>query len=241
MSEIRCQIRPRLCIAYNQGANTSRICNTAFCAFLFTVILTYFAWLFIPKSRSMKRRPAAPPRIWANCKRWKAALAALKTPIISPRPTKCLRTDGFRAPDLRATAVLPAFDEASGGPGHPGARPGSRCGGQRSCTALKGKPACVVNRLRGKSELAPQPSPLRPGRRDAGAHAPGGTDFDREQPNLRGLPWWNETVPVVLPFLTDAQRSLIVSELAYQNHIAESSPMPPCRAARSMPTCSATT
>ena len=46
-----------------------------------------------------------------------------------------------------------------------------------------------------------------------------GSDFERMQPNLRALPWWNETVPVVLPFLTDAQRNLIVSELAYQNHV----------------------
>jgi homoserine kinase type II len=42
------------------------------------------------------------------------------------------------------------------------------------------------------------------------------------QPNLRGLPWWNETVPVVLPFLSAAQAALIRSELAFQNHVAAS-------------------
>jgi homoserine kinase type II len=43
------------------------------------------------------------------------------------------------------------------------------------------------------------------------------------QPNLRGLPWWNETVPEVLPYLSPDQAALIVSELAFQNHTAASS------------------
>jgi len=50
-----------------------------------------------------------------------------------------------------------------------------------------------------------------------------GQDYNRSQPNLRGLPWWNETVPVVLPYLDDAQSALIRSELAFQNHIAAGS------------------
>jgi homoserine kinase type II len=49
-----------------------------------------------------------------------------------------------------------------------------------------------------------------------------GRDFDRLQPNLRGLAWWNDTVPVVLPFLTAEQAQLIRAELAYQNHVAAS-------------------
>ena len=88
---------------------------------------------------------------------------------------------------------------------------------------LKGKPAAVVNKLRGHSELAP-----------GAAHCTGvgdmlarmhlaGLDYSRQQPNLRCLNWWNETVPVVLPHLTLDQRSLILGELAYQNHIAASS------------------
>ena len=88
---------------------------------------------------------------------------------------------------------------------------------------LKGKPAAVVNKLRGHSELAP-----------GAAHCTGvgdmlarmhlaGLDYSRQQPNLRCLNWWNETVPVVLPHLTPEQRNLILAELAYQNHIAASS------------------
>jgi len=45
-------------------------------------------------------------------------------------------------------------------------------------------------------------------------------DFALSQPNLRGLPWWVETVPVVQPFLTAPQRELIESELAFQQHLA---------------------
>jgi homoserine kinase type II len=49
-----------------------------------------------------------------------------------------------------------------------------------------------------------------------------GQSYDRRQPNLRGLPWWNETVPVVLPHVTAEQAALLRSELAYQNHVAAS-------------------
>jgi homoserine kinase type II len=40
---------------------------------------------------------------------------------------------------------------------------------------------------------------------------------------LRGLPWWNETAPIVLPYLTPEQTALLASELAFQNHVAASS------------------
>ena len=89
--------------------------------------------------------------------------------------------------------------------------------------SLNGKPAAVVNKLEGKSQLAPM-----------NVHCAGvggmlarmhlaGADYNRSQPNLRGLPWWNETVPVVLPYLTPDQAALIRSELAFQNHTAASS------------------
>ncbi len=89
--------------------------------------------------------------------------------------------------------------------------------------AVNGKPATVVNRLKGKSQLTPSP---------AHCAAVGGMmakmhlcarDFPMVQPNLRALPWWNATVPVVIPFLTATQSSLLQSELAYQNHVAASS------------------
>lgn len=83
-----------------------------------------------------------------------------------------------------------------------------------------GKPAAVVNKLRGKSQLAPQGVHCAAvGTMLARMHL-AGRDFDRHQPNLRGLPWWNETVPVVLPHIDAAQAALLRSELAYQNHVA---------------------
>lgn len=87
---------------------------------------------------------------------------------------------------------------------------------------VQGKPAAVVNRLRGQSELAPtQAHCAAVGSMLARMHL-AGRDFARQQPNLRGLSWWNDTVPVVLPFLNKAQSALIQTELAYQNHISAS-------------------
>jgi homoserine kinase type II len=86
-----------------------------------------------------------------------------------------------------------------------------------------GKPAAVVNKLAGKSQLAPQAVHCAAvGAMLARMHL-AGQDYNRSQPNLRSLPWWNETVPVVLPYLTPEQAALIRSELAFQNHIAASS------------------
>ena len=49
-----------------------------------------------------------------------------------------------------------------------------------------------------------------------------GRDYPRHQPNLRGLAWWTETVPVVLPFLTTEQSALIQHELLFQQQLAAS-------------------
>jgi homoserine kinase type II len=86
--------------------------------------------------------------------------------------------------------------------------------------ALNGKPAAVVNRLRGKSELAPTEAHCAlVGAMLARMHL-AGRDFGMHQPNLRALDWWNETVPVVVPFVPAEQAALLQSELAYQNHVA---------------------
>ena len=87
---------------------------------------------------------------------------------------------------------------------------------------LKGKPAAVVNKLRGQSELSPSAAHCAAvGSTLAKMHL-AGADFELSQPNLRGLNWWNDTVPVVLPHLDAPQAALLQSELAYQNHIADS-------------------
>ncbi len=87
---------------------------------------------------------------------------------------------------------------------------------------VEGKPAAVVNKLAGRSDLSPSLVHCEAvGTTLARMHL-AGRDFAMNQPNLRGLAWWNDTVPVVLPFLTPEQAQLIRSELAYQNHVAAS-------------------
>ena len=83
------------------------------------------------------------------------------------------------------------------------------------------KPAAVVNRLLGKSQLNPQAVHCKAvGAMMARMHL-AGEGYNRNQPNLRGLAWWNDTVPVVLPYLEKDQARLLQSELAFQNHIAQ--------------------
>ncbi|MDH5204859.1 MAG: homoserine kinase [Hylemonella sp.] len=88
---------------------------------------------------------------------------------------------------------------------------------------LHDKPTAVVNRLRGRSELAPGLAHCAAvGAMLARMHL-AGQDYGRSQPNLRGLPWWNQTAPLVLPHIDVEQAALLRSELAYQNHVAASS------------------
>jgi len=88
--------------------------------------------------------------------------------------------------------------------------------------SVAGKPAALVNRLTGRSQLAPEPVHCAAvGDMLARMHR-AGEDYSRSQPNLRGLVWWDETVPVVLPYLDEEQSALLRSELAYQHHVAAS-------------------
>ncbi len=88
---------------------------------------------------------------------------------------------------------------------------------------LRGKPAAMVDRLRGSHRLAPDAAHCAMvGQMLARMHL-AGRSYERVQPNLRGLDWWVETVPVLLPFLGSAQRELIERELAFQQQLAASS------------------
>jgi homoserine kinase type II len=81
---------------------------------------------------------------------------------------------------------------------------------------LNGKPATIVTKLDGAPELTPGVAHcVEVGQMLARLHL-AGRDFAHHQPNLRSLPWWQETVPGIVPFLTDAQRTLITEELAHQ-------------------------
>jgi homoserine kinase type II len=49
-----------------------------------------------------------------------------------------------------------------------------------------------------------------------------GADFGLHQPNLRGLAWLAETIPIVVPFLDAERAALITDELAFQQQVAAS-------------------
>ena len=85
---------------------------------------------------------------------------------------------------------------------------------------LKGKPAAVVTRLKGRNQLSPQVADCaQVGAMLARMHQ-AGADYPQQQPNLRGLPWWTETIPVVRPHLNAEQTALIESELQFQQELA---------------------
>jgi len=87
---------------------------------------------------------------------------------------------------------------------------------------LKDKPAALVDKLEGGHQLAPDEHHCRQvGAMLARMHL-AGLDYGRYQPNLRGLDWWVQTVPEVLPFLDDEQHALIADELAFQQSLAAS-------------------
>ena len=91
---------------------------------------------------------------------------------------------------------------------------------------LKGKPAAVVERLRGRHDLAPDAAHCAlVGQALAHMHL-AAADFPLVQPNLRGLAWWEETVPVVRPFVGPEQAALLDDELAFQRQFAAT---PACR------------
>ena len=85
-----------------------------------------------------------------------------------------------------------------------------------------GKPAAMVDRLRGRHRLAPGPAHCASvGAMLARMHL-AGADFALHQPNLRGFAWWAETVPVVAPFLAPEQRELIEAELVFASQVVAS-------------------
>ncbi|OZI22913.1 homoserine kinase [Bordetella genomosp. 7] len=87
-------------------------------------------------------------------------------------------------------------------------------------TSLHGKPCAIVTRLPGGYEPAPGPTHCAlAGATLARAHL-AARDFPLQQPNLRGLAWWRETAPKVMPFLDAGQARLLALELELQQTAA---------------------
>ena len=87
---------------------------------------------------------------------------------------------------------------------------------------VQGKPAAVVDRLRGEHHLAPDAADCeRLGAMLARMHL-AAADLPLHQPHLRGLAWWAETAPQIAPHLGPAEAALLDGELAYQQQLAAS-------------------
>jgi len=90
-------------------------------------------------------------------------------------------------------------------------------------SALHGKPAAIVSKLQGESQLNPTALHCAEvGTMLARMHI-AGRNFALHQANLRGLIWWRETAPKVMPFLDPDQQQLLENELSRQSSFAASS------------------
>ncbi len=79
---------------------------------------------------------------------------------------------------------------------------------------LKGKPACIVTRLNGKSTTTPNNAHCASvGAMLAQMHI-AGQSFSQVMPNPRGAAWRAATAPLVRPFLDVQQTALLESEVA---------------------------
>jgi homoserine kinase type II len=85
---------------------------------------------------------------------------------------------------------------------------------------LHGKPAAIVSKLAGRSQMAPAPVHCAAvGAMLARMHL-AGRDFPLQQPNLRGLDWWSWATPQVLPHMDAAKADLLQTEMAFQTAVA---------------------
>ncbi len=86
---------------------------------------------------------------------------------------------------------------------------------------LCGKPACLVNKLEG--EWLPLPNEKhchQVGEMMAMMHL-AGEDYPYSQPNLRGLAWWQETMPKVMGYLSKENAQLLRDEVALQESFSK--------------------
>ncbi len=82
---------------------------------------------------------------------------------------------------------------------------------------LNGKPAALVTCLAGGPVIAPGPEHCaRVGEVLADLHL-AGRSYRGHLDNLRGPRWWNATAPQLLPFLDEANRAMLLDEVAFQS------------------------
>lgn len=106
--------------------------------------------------------------------------------------------------------------------GIPVPKPQTRLDGARLST-LHGKPAAIVSKLPGSYAAKPNAQHCAIAAETLARAHLAGLDFTITQPNLRGLPWWKQTAPTVLPFLDQELASLLQQSLAEQELLSVSS------------------
>jgi homoserine kinase type II len=83
------------------------------------------------------------------------------------------------------------------------------------------KPASIATRLKGQWQPRPTAAHCRLlGAALASSHQ-AVADYPGTQPNLRGLAWWEQTVPQILPFVSADQAELLSNELTAQAAFAK--------------------
>ncbi|MFK7965791.1 MAG: homoserine kinase [Burkholderiaceae bacterium] len=95
------------------------------------------------------------------------------------------------------------------------------CNGS-SLGQIAGKPAALVTRLPGRAQMQPDPAHCAAvGEVLARMHL-AAESYAGSQRNLRGLAWWREVVPALLPRIPVRGRGLLEEEMAVQSTFASS-------------------
>lgn len=101
----------------------------------------------------------------------------------------------------------------------------------RNFSALKGKPAAIVRRLRGASHMTPAAGERAQVASMLARMHLAGASFSGFQENPRGPHWWTVTAPRVKPFMDAGGRLLLEEELAFQaSHRHDALPRGPVHA-----------
>ncbi len=87
---------------------------------------------------------------------------------------------------------------------------------------LQGKPAALLTRLPGSHRLAPDLHHCTQVAAMLARLHEAARGYHHEQAHPRGLPWWEATVPQVLPHVDAATAALLREELAFQQAVAGS-------------------
>lgn len=89
-------------------------------------------------------------------------------------------------------------------------------------TELHHKPTAIVTRLNGHSVARPDARHCALSAQTLAQIHQAGQSFPLVQPNLRGLSWWQETIPQLMAFLTPQQQDLITKALDEQIQLSQS-------------------